>query len=251
MAAGLVHLEGQLSGSQNDGHGPPGTLRGSQQGYCFLADAPGATGQVHGFDELVAARALVAAEGVGIGALLHLVLAYSRGLQARPALDDLLLNKGALRAGKGLVFTEEGHVAFGHLYPLRAAHGSIGRQEKLDFLLQRDLKRIHLHWRAVSGDVNHRWPQVHVLGLDQGAGFGDLDGQGGHPVHLGWFQVGAGGKAPGTVNDHPHAEALVLRAGEGLHHPVLDSDALTLQPHDADVGITSALNLSQVQSAVG
>ncbi len=77
---------------------PGGQGFAREQRRRLLGDAAGVAGQVPALDELPALGALVAADAVGVGALLHLALVDGRGLDAAAGLDQVLLDVGALAA---------------------------------------------------------------------------------------------------------------------------------------------------------
>ena len=111
-----MDLKGQLGGVEDDGGHPTGALIRAQQSHRLLTDAGRIAREIHGEDRFPALLALVAGEGVGIGALLHLTLLriHRGGRDAPSGLDDFLLQVCSLGVGEGFLLAPEAQVAASH-----------------------------------------------------------------------------------------------------------------------------------------
>ncbi len=101
VATTLVDLQRKLAATQDNSRDTAGALRRGQKGDCFFGRLPGVAGQIQRNDEFPAGCPLVAAKGIRIAPLLHVVFVDGNHLQASAALDDLLLDESPFSAGKG------------------------------------------------------------------------------------------------------------------------------------------------------
>ena len=86
VAAGLVDLQRDLGAVEDDGRDAGRAGLGAQQRCGFFGDALGVAGEVLALDELPALGALVAADAVRVGAVLHFALVDGGGLDAAAGL---------------------------------------------------------------------------------------------------------------------------------------------------------------------
>ena len=236
-----MDLERELRPVQNHRGDAAGTLWRAKQGHGLLAHPARVTDQIPLLDELVARRALMASEGVGIRALLHLPLSHGHGDDAQAAFDDFLLDETAFGAGEGLVLTDKNEIGGCDADAVDGARLFVRVQQQRHLVVERHGERIDLHRRAVRPHVHLRRPDVHVRHFGQRAGFGDLHRQRRHAIHLGGVEQVAAGEAPRAIGDDTHAEALRTVQRQSLHNAILDGNGLILLAHDPNIGIRRAL----------
>src|ERR1700685_1243667 len=82
MADGFVHLKAELAAVEDQIEEPLGTMIGGVQRYGLFGDARRMLAKINLVDELITLELVLAAEGVGIRALLDLVVLETVGLES-------------------------------------------------------------------------------------------------------------------------------------------------------------------------
>ncbi|KAG1531609.1 hypothetical protein G6F50_016606 [Rhizopus delemar] len=126
---------------------------------------------------------------------------------------DVLVDERAIAGGEVLLFVDQEQRGI-DVVGTRIQRGGVERQQQLDLVLDR-------HFHGIAADRRlpaHLTPrrrrcQLHRTGLDAGVGAGDCSGLLDRRAHRRLGLLMGGGKAPGTVDDHPHAHAGRLAVG--------------------------------------
>src|SRR5262249_50105631 len=155
--------------------------------------------QVHRLDQLVAGGALVATEAVRVGALLHFLLAYGQGLDAAAGLDEVLLDVGALAAGKRFLHALALQGGFRHADALHGTHRRLRAEQDTPLVLQGHAERVAHDRRRVGAHRAHGGPELAWRAPRQPAGAGDVYRQPRDALELGRVEPSAAGEAPGAV----------------------------------------------------
>ena len=140
MADGFVNLQAELRAFENDGALAFGTLRGFVQRDGLFGDALRVADQIERFDQFVAGKLMLAAEAIGIGALLDFVAGETRGHDARAGLHLDLMNARAEGGGVPLLDAAELHGGFRQREALHAAHLAVGGEQQIQLALERNLE---------------------------------------------------------------------------------------------------------------
>src|SRR5438105_11870701 len=173
MAAGLVNLERDLAGVEDQRLDATRALGRGEQGDRLFADPLPVPVELQRRDVLVAARSLVPAEGIRIGPVLNLLRRGRRRLDPGTALEELLLGEGAVRRCKDFLLPDELHRAFADGHALHGSHRLIGAQQEFDLLAQRHAERIALDRRSIATPRGNGRPQINRHRAGAGAGPGD------------------------------------------------------------------------------
>ncbi len=229
---------------------PDGHCGARSRATASLAERLDVIGQVQAADVLVARR-LPAAAGVGVAPALVLVALDRIRLDARPDVGDRLVGVAAVARREDRVAALGGVGRLGEGDALDRRGQLVGGQQVADLRLERDRERV-LHDRRRVRPVGGR-PVVELDPMAQRGGrrLGDPDGLGGDPVDLGGLEPVAAGEAPRAVDQDPDPEALALARGDALDPARLDRDRLVDLLDDPDVGVRRALDGCRRQGAVG
>jgi hypothetical protein len=240
VADRLVDLQGHLAPVEHHRRGAGRALVGRQQLQRLVGHPGGGAHEVEPPHELVAHRAAVAAEGVRVRPLLDLGLAHRGGVDARPALGDVLGDVGALarqeqRAAAPGVVAAPAEGDAGHRHQ-RAG----GLDQEPDLVLEGHGEGVLGHLVGPRGPHGLDPGQSHGVGLQEPAGPPDLDRPPGGRLHVDGIEASHGGEAPGAVGHHPHPDARRVRALHALHLAVADPEVLGGELHHPGVGVRGA-----------
>src|SRR3989338_3037619 len=247
MADGLVDLQAELGALEEDGAVPFRALGRLVQRYGFLAHAPGVLDELQALDELVARRGVLPAEGVRVAALLDFILGKRSGDQARAGVNLGLVDLAPQRAHEKLLEASKGHRGLGQGHAGNAAHLLIGAEEQLQHVVERNREGVFFDGGGPDGGDFLLGRERDVLLLHPGAGAGDRDGAGGGRVNLLAGQLVGGGKAPGALGEHAHAEAERLALRDAAHLAVLGGKIAVAGVEHAHVGVSGAACRRRVQ----
>ena len=199
MADGFVNLQAELRAFEDDVALALRALRGLVQRHGFFGDALRVADQVERFDQFVAGELVLAAEAIGIGALLNFVAGEAGGHDARAGLHLDLMDARAERGGVPLLDAAELHGGFGEGDALDAAHLCVGGEQQIELALERNLERILDEGILPGVDVGVLRDHDDVGALGQRGGAGDGDGLRGAGGNAFAGEPVGGGEAPGAV----------------------------------------------------
>ena len=236
----LVDLERDLAPVEDEGRDVGRALVGRQQLRRLVGHPGGLADEVEPADELEALGGVVAAEGVGVRAVLDLGLADHRRLDAGAALGDVLGDGGALARDeqRGAPPGVERGLGDRHARRRPAWPRWPGRGGRA---CPRGRRRTGPPRPACAtrpgrldlGEAHRGLPQGH-------AGPGHVDGPAGGRLHLGGLEPARGGEAPAAVGDHPDADAARLGRADRLDLAVAHPQVLGAEVDDAGVGVGGA-----------
>ena len=254
MAAGLVDLQGELVGAQDQRLLSAGALGRLQQLQGLLGEPRGALHQVHG-EHVLVSRGGVGPHGIaGERAPLDLTILGDRHVQAGRGVGERLGDVGALGGQEPLVLASGLDVPVGAGDVVRASQRLDGAADELDTIVEADLERILFAGGRVAACLRLDRRQSHPLGGDDGGRAGHLDGAVAHAAKGGGVLAAGGGEAPCAPDEGAYANAGCVRGDGPLNPSVAGFHPLRSRFDPAHVGVVGAGTfevLDQRQEPVG
>src|SRR2546422_1752405 len=213
MADRLVHLQRHLLGIEDDVHLARRALVRLEEGRRLLGNSRGLAFEAEPFHVLPAS--LTRRAGMRARVTPHLVHAVPDGHRVDPAaaLDDLLLDLGAVRGEKELVLTDGAYRRLCHL-DLRATQPVLGAQAEVDLLTQRDGERVALDRGAVGAALRDERGERALVASRRRAGEPARTERGGAGALR--VQPPVAREAPGAANEDANTDPLALEVGEAV-----------------------------------
>src|SRR5215471_4491485 len=244
-----MYLKSELGASQNECSRFSRTYICKQQSVGFLGDPLRIAYEICIRYVLPTSCSLIP-ERVRIGTHLNFsVIDGCCGNRATALIHDLL-EQSPVRVTKDFVILDSDDIALGNLHSRIPPHDGIGRKEQLQFLLQRNGKGIDVNGRRVATNRLYRITELDAFSGDYAAGICDLHRESGDPFDLRLVQIGAGRESPRIVHEHADAEALTVLVAKTIDVAVLHTHHLLTPIDDADICISSPLQLCDVQRMI-
>src|SRR5215510_10860009 len=209
MAARFVDLKCELGAVENERRVLPRTYLGREQCDGLGRDTFGVPNQVSIGDVLPAAGALIA-ERIRMGASLHLGIADSCCRNRTTTLVEDLFDEGAFRIRKEFMIAYRDGIGFGNPHAGIPAKDFVSAEEQIEFLFQRDGKRIDFDRGCVLSGAPNGTPQIHGRARNPGAGHRNLNREGRYTLDFGLCDKRAGRESPGIADENANAESLAV-----------------------------------------
>ena len=251
VAAGLMNLERQLRGIEDDGLATRRAVLGAKEGAGLLGHPRCVGGELHRLHQLPAALAHFAAEGVGIAALLQLVLADGAAFDPSPGFEGLLFDLGSLGGDEYLAPVGALRRGLGDTDLRLGAEQAFGLDQESHLVLEADREGIDLDRPFELSLVGRRRPKFNRAPMDGGAGPGNAQGDADGFVDVAFAHRRGGGEAPCPIDQHAHAQAFGKILDQAVDTPVLDRDLLVpglLHPGVRILGSSDAGRVERAQS---
>ena len=251
MADGLVHLKRHLLGVDDDGRDSGRAGVGRQERGRLLAD-PGRLAvqpeRLHELPARLAARAAVSARKAPV---LHTaVVRDGERVDAAAALHEALCDARALGGAEDALLAHGADGRLGDLH-LGPPHALLGPETERDLLLQRHLDGVSLEGRRVFAGGRRDGRQLHAYVRPRGARAGEGDRPDGCVASSVLGEPRVAGEAPGSVDEHTHADALGLRVGDRVNLAVLGRHELCAALHDPGVRVAGPCGESGIDRVSG
>src|SRR3954453_11084398 len=233
----LVNLELHLLGVDDDRRDPGRARIGAEESGGLFADARRFAFEGERLDVLPAGLCARAAVRTRVAADLRDALACGHRVDPGAALDDLLVDRGAVRGDEQLLLSLGAQEGGGHLDAV-VLHALLGPQALLDLVGERDRERVLLDRRAVrapdrlDGRERAVVPPRRRLRESRGPLGRRAGALGAQPV--------VAGEAPGAAHENADADPLALDVIEPVDALVPGRDRLAAPLVDARVGIGRA-----------
>ena len=251
MPDGFVNLQSELRAVENNRPRAFRALRGFVQSHRFFADAVGVARQVHGLNQFVTLQSVLAAEAVGIRALLNLVVGKAGGHDARAGLHLHLMNVSSGGGNENLLDPPEIHGGLGQGNAFYAAHLLIRGKQKGQLAFERNAEGV-LDKRILPGvGVSLFRSEHNVAVLGQRRGVRDVNRLGGAGLHAFTGQAVGGGKAPSPLGDDADADAQRFALAKRADFPVLGGEIAPPYVHHPRVGIGCAAPARGIKGGIG
>ncbi len=236
VADGLVDLQRELLGAEDQRRLPTGARRGAEQLARLRSDAGGVGFQFEAVDELPPRRGVLAAGG-RVRAVLGLTVADGGGRDPRPALADLLVDAVPFAGDEplaGLPRLVHRLRQVGAVLPHRRRRP----HEQIALVGQRHGERVdHTLTRPRTGRRDARKKRGRRARHER-AGGGDLGGHRASAAHGAITKIRGGEEPPSRTDERPHPDAGVGFLRDRLDLTVAGGHRLVASMHHPGIRVT-------------
>ena len=139
-------------------------------------------------------------------------------------------------------------IGFGNPHARIPAKDFVSAEKQIEFLFQRDGKRIDFDRSCVLSGAPNRTPQIHGWARNHGAGHRNLNRESCDTLDFGLCDIRAGSKSPGIADENANAESLAVLITDTINVSIFHTDDLLPIIYDADVRVSCAFCRGDVQS---